>query len=364
MRIDVAFEKICSAAVGLIFKAVIMNNEWQVIECRGYKACVEIDFDRGTIIGRIYNFAWSDHRIEFSADSITELYEEFEKTLDEYYDMCNIKGIEPRQPRADALPPIVFKHHSQWFPELVNRIGSDPIQALSIIDRKLSQLRRYGFLDIVSIEQNIISTKEDIFDAIKMVSWLIGIFVPKNSRLWWLINRLVGDVELVKDGNQPIYLKVDPYKGTKSGSPKHVALRIECACAVAALIRRGMTRDAACKAVHGALANAGISANKNGKPISVRTVLAYYESERISARKNGPIDYEIFPSPPKAAPQKEFYIENSNNIFEQRFAFEADQESDLSRRLKNDVDKDYTQGNGPSPLEIMISNLKAIGPLA
>lgn len=55
-----------------------------------------------------------------------------------------------------------------------------------------------------------------------------------------------------------------------------------------------MTRDAACRAIHDALANAGISTNRNGKPISVRTVLSYYENERILAIANGPIDYDEF----------------------------------------------------------------------
>lgn len=335
-----------------------MNNEWQIIECRGYKACVEIDFDRGVIIGRVYNLAWNDHRIEFSADSIAALYEEFEKTLDEYYDICNNKNIEPHQPRADALPPIVLKHHSQRFPELESCIESELIQVLSSIDRKLSQIRRYGFLDIVSIEPNIISKQEEIFDAIKVAGWLIDSFVPENSRLWWLINKLVDDVDLVVSGNQPIYLKVDPFKGTKSGNPKHVALRIECACAVAALIRRGMTRNTACKAVQRALANEGISANKNGKSISARTVLAYYEGERIATLNSDPIDYEVFPSLPK-----ESYIEHSRNRFNQRFAFEADQEADLGRMLGDRADHNYPQGNGLSPLENLIANLKAIGPL-
>ena len=356
-------KRAATAAVQVIFKAVIMNNEWQVIECRGYKAYVEVDFDSGTIIGRVYNLAWIDHRIEFSADSISELYKEFDNTLDEYYDLCNKKGVDPHQPMAEILPPIVFRRYSQWFPEIEGGIGGDLIQILSSLNRKLSQIRQFGFLDTVNIEQGICSTQEDIFDAIKVILSLIGSFIPENSRLWWLFIRLIDDVELVTKGSEPIYLRVDPHKGTKSRSPKHAALRIECACAVAALIRRGMTRDAACRAVHGALANAGISANKNGKPISARTVLAYYESERISARKNGPIDYENFPSWPKEASRKEYYIEHSKNRFDQRFAFEADQESDLSCRSRKDVDKDYPYGCGLSPLERMIVNLKAIGPL-
>lgn len=338
-----------------------MSIEWQIVECRGYKAYVEIDLDREKIVGRVYNLACIDHHVEFSADNISEIHGEFERSLDEYNDFCNKEGIEPCKPRVDGLPPIVFERHSQWFPELEGRIGGNLIQILSIFDRKLSEIRRSGFLDAVNMEDNIKITQEEIFDSIKIVAWLIDNVVPNNSRLWWIIGSLIDDVELISKGNKPIHLKIDPYKGTKSGSPKHVALRIECACAVAALIRRGMTRDAACKAVHGALASAGISANKNGKPIAVRTVLEYYESERRSALKNGPIDYENFPSWPKEASHKEFYIEHSNNRFDMRFAFEADQESDLSRKLQDGVDQNYPQWNGMSPLESMIANLKAIG---
>lgn len=355
-------EKTAAAVVELVLKAEIMNNEWQIIECRGYKACVEIDFDGGTIIGRVYNVAWSDDKIELSADNITELYKEFEKCLDEYYDTCNKKGIEPRPPRADALPPIVFKNYSRWFPELERR-ASDLVLALGGMDRKLALLAQAGLLDITQAEQLNYFKPEDMFDAIKMIVSLTDHIIPENSKLWWLVNRLIDDVEMVVKGNEPIFLKVDPFKGTKSSSPKHAALRIECACAVAALIRRGMTRNDACKAVQRALANAGISANKNGKPISERTVLDYYEHERIAARKNDQIDYDDFSSWPEEASHKEFYIEHSRNRFKQRFAIEADQEADLSGSLRDPADHDYPRGNGPSPLETLITNLKAIGPL-
>ncbi len=358
------FSKRAAAAVGeLVFKAVIMNNDWQIIECRGYKAYVEIDFDSGEIIGRVYNIALSDHCIEFSADNISDLHAAFENALDAYHHRCHGKGVEPYQPTPDTLPPIVFKNYSRWFPELERR-ASDLVLALGGMDRKLALLVQRGLLDIIQAEQLNDIKPEDMFDAIKIIVSLTDYIIPENSRLWWLVNRLIDDVEMVVKGNEPIFLKVDPFKGTKNSSPKHAALRIECACAVAALRRRRMTLNAACKAVCRALANAGISTNRNGKPISERTVLEYYERERIAARKNGQIDYENFSSWPEEASHKEFYIEHSRNRFKRRFAIEADQEADLSRSLRGQTDFDYPQGNGLSPLENLITNLKAIGPLA
>lgn len=68
-----------------------MDRERQIIECRGYKAYIEIDFDKAMIIGNVYNLPCPDHRIEFSAESIEDLCVEFEGAISDYYDACRKK---------------------------------------------------------------------------------------------------------------------------------------------------------------------------------------------------------------------------------------------------------------------------------
>ena len=36
-----------------------------------------------------------------------------------------------------------------------------------------------------------------MFDAIKILMWLTDIMIPEKSRLWWLIKRVIDDIELV-----------------------------------------------------------------------------------------------------------------------------------------------------------------------
>jgi hypothetical protein len=341
-----------------------MAEEWQIIECCGYKAAASIDLEDKVIRCSVFNVSWPGENIEFCADSVSELNEAFQCALDDYFRACRENNAEPLPPVCDQPPPAVLKNYARLLPELQAAFGSQLFMILRILDRQLGTMRRLGFLDISNVSQIKESNQEDVHDALKLILSVAELFIPADTRLYFLSKRLSDDVEMIVSGHQPVFLRVDPFRGTKSSNPKHAALRIECACAVAALMRRGLTRDNACALVQDCLAREGISTHKQGKAISVSTVRSYYNIVRASALKSGPINYEEGPSWPAAAAHKNFYIDKSLVPDEYRFRLEADGECDLLQKFKLESGRDYPLRNGLSPLDNLVSKLKEILPLA
>jgi len=340
-----------------------MNEDWQIIECRGYKAYTEIDFSENIIKGCIYNNSRNGYYISFSSDSLLGLHSAFETAIDLYERECQEHGISPCPPVPDALPPVVFERYNRFFPELDRYLLSDIASFISNINNTIAIMRGLGLLDTVAIESSLQNKQDEILDSLKVMLALTRHLIRDDSRIGRIMQILAEDIELIVSGHEPIFLTVDPYKGTKRSNPKHKAFRTECACAVAALIRRGMTRDNACRAVHNALSNEGISISKNGKLVSARTIISHYNEERKMSKKRGPIDYNNFPSWPEEAKNKQFYIPVSNDRFNERFEYEEDMEIDLANKFKYDQNPAYPLINGLYPLENLIEKLRALSPL-
>lgn len=66
-----------------------------MMEYKGYKALVELDDESGLLHGEVLNLR---DVVTFEAESVAELREAFQDSVDDYIEFCRERGEEPEKP--------------------------------------------------------------------------------------------------------------------------------------------------------------------------------------------------------------------------------------------------------------------------
>ena len=311
------------------------------LEHEGYIAVLEVDVDACLIRGRFVN---EESFPDFFAQTVEQAKVAFGAVVQREKEVAASSGYSLERPGRTKAPRLLPKQFDEWFPEL-SKGSTNPAGALRYLDILVKQMRVNGLLDEYTSEESRKFTTDDYRDAMSYISHFFGNFAPMPTKMGWVIRRLSDELSLVAAGGQPQFLRPAVYGGTKSGSPKYSELRKWCACTVASLMRRGESRDNACKAVANLLREMSISTKKNGEHISQRTVLSFYDAVRRKAEKQGKVVFD---------PD---HILCDANIF--LVSLEADlEECDPIGKGRN-----YPEENGQTPLENLRFRLDLLSPI-
>jgi predicted HicB family RNase H-like nuclease len=71
------------------------------LQYKGYIGRVEIDGERGVLWGKVIN---TRDTITFEGDTLGEVRQAFQESVDDYLEFCKEKGVEPDKPFSGSLP--------------------------------------------------------------------------------------------------------------------------------------------------------------------------------------------------------------------------------------------------------------------
>lgn len=253
------------------------------LEHEGYIAMLEVDVNASRIRGRFVNaYSFPD----FFGQTVDGTKAAFREVIRRENEWAENGGLQPDQPGEQKLPCLLPTQFDERFPNLT-KARADTEKVFINMNHCLEEMRERGFLEELSVDQSKNLTISDYQSGLYLISSFIGNYAPMPTKIGWIIGRLSAELSLIAAGRQPQFLRPAAYSGTKTASPKHRALRLECACTVASLMRRGMSRDDACKAVANLLNKMKVSTKKNGSAISARAVLSFYDAVRRESEKQG-----------------------------------------------------------------------------
>ncbi|MDR3493355.1 MAG: hypothetical protein P4L82_02030, partial [Ancalomicrobiaceae bacterium] len=182
--------------------------------------------------------------------------------------------------RTDAFLPVDTLFYSgeraRSFPEIESFEHNDLKFILSHIDHRLKFMRDQGFLKECSDKEGREIEIEEMLTAFNSAWSAVESFARMPTKWGWALLQINSDIALAMNGHAPQFIIPKPYIGTKTSSHKHKELRMRTSYAVACLITRGLSRDDACVRVAGALAGMHATTNKNGRPLSSRTIRGWY----------------------------------------------------------------------------------------
>lgn len=238
------------------------------LEHEGYIAILEVDVNASLIRGRFVNaYSFPD----FFGQTVDGAKAAFREVIRREKERADSSGYQPEQPHMKNLPCFFPKQFDEWFPELTRTRGKFAI-VFRTMDRLIAEMRKRGFLDEQSTQESRSLTIKDYQNGLFFISSFIGNYAPMPTKIGWIIWRLSEELSLIATGGHPQFLRPAVYSGTKTGSPKHSTLRLQCALTVASLMRRGVSRDDACRAIANLLNEMRLSTKKNRSPVSARTV--------------------------------------------------------------------------------------------
>src|SRR5436190_8099625 len=71
------------------------------LQYKGYIGRVEIDEERGVLWGKVIN---TRDTITFEGQTLDEVRQAFQESVDDYLEFCKEKGVEPDKPFSGSLP--------------------------------------------------------------------------------------------------------------------------------------------------------------------------------------------------------------------------------------------------------------------